>query len=289
MNPFTDPVWLAEARAWIESQVEVSGEIEQPHVRAWATALRVPTADGVVWFKAARDEFAFEAALLELLTPLAPDLVTEVIASRPGAGWLLMADGGERAREHPIDWAPLQRRYAELQIAAIEHAGAMRALGAFDLRTERLPSFVEKLFPCLQPETAERLRDGLPRINELFAQLASSPLPATIEHGDLHDANVFVRDGHARILDWGDANVAHPLLSLTVEMDETARPSYLEPWTAFAPLAQLEAEAGVVLELRYLLRAINWLKVVQYDRERTIAGIDDRVNWFFDGLPGDGS
>jgi hypothetical protein len=72
-------------------------------------------------------------------------------------------------------------------------------------------------------------------------------------------------------------------------MDEGARPAYLEPWTAFAPLAQLEAEAAVVLELRYLLRAINWLKVVQYDRERTIAGIDDRVNWFFDGVPGDGT
>jgi hypothetical protein len=289
VNPFTDPVWLAEARAWIESQVEVSGEIEQPHVRAWATALRVPTPEGPVWFKAARDEFAFEAALLELLTQLAPDLVTDVIASRPGAGWLLMADAGERAREQPIDWTPLQRRYAELQIAAIDHADAMLALGTFDLRTERLPSLTEELFPCLQPATAERLSDGLPRIHELFAQLASSPLPATIEHADLHDANVFVRDGHVRILDWGDANVAHPLVSLTVEMDERARPAYLAPWTAFAPLARLEADAAVVLELRYLLRAINWLKVVRYDRDRAIAGIDDRVNWFFDGVPGDGT
>jgi hypothetical protein len=289
VNPFTDPVWLAEARAWIESQVEVSGEIEQPHVRAWATALRIPTPEGIVWFKAARDEFAFEAALLELLAPLAPDLVTDVIASRPGAGWLLMADAGERARERPIDWAPLQRRYAELQIATIEHADALLAIGTYDLRAERLLSLMDDLFPCLQPATAARLRAGLPRIQELLAELASSALPPTVEHGDLHDANVFVRDGEIRILDWGDANVSHPFLSLTVEMDEGARPAYLEPWTVFAPLAQLEAEAGIVLELRYLLRAINWLKVVQYDRERTIAGIDDRVNWFFDGVPGDGT
>ena len=289
MSPFTDPVWLAEVRAWIESQVEVSGAIEQPHLRPWATALRVPTPDGPVWFKASRDEFAFEAALLELLIPLAPELVTEVIASRPEAGWLLMADAGERAREQPIDWAPLVRAYAELQIAAAGQADALLATGAFDLRAKRLPSLVEDLFPCLQPETAERLRDGLPRIHELLAQLGSSPLPPTVEHGDLHDANVFVRDGHVRILDWGDANVAHPFLSLTVEMDPAARGSYLAPWTAFTPLAQLEREAALVEELRYLLRAINWLKVVPYDRERTIAGIDDRVNWFFDGVPGDGT
>lgn len=288
MTPFTDPVWLAEVRAWIESHVAVTGEIEQPHLRAWATALRVPTPDGPVWFKASRDAFAFEARLLERLVPLAPDLLTDVIASRPEAGWLLMADAGERARERPIDWAPLVRAYAELQVAAAADADALLGAGVFDLRAERLPSFVDDLFPCLQPATAERLRDGLPRIHELLGRLASSPLPATVEHGDLHDANVFVRDGHVRILDWGDANLAHPFLSLTVEMEPGARPAYLEPWTVFASPAQLEQDAAVVEELRYLLRAVNWLKVVPYDRERTIAGIDDRVNWFFDGLPGDG-
>jgi hypothetical protein len=72
-------------------------------------------------------------------------------------------------------------------------------------------------------------------------------------------------------------------------MEPSARPAYLQAWTAFAPLPQLEREAALVEELRYLLRAINWLKVVPYDRERTIAGIDDRVNWFFEGVPGDGT
>jgi hypothetical protein len=71
-------------------------------------------------------------------------------------------------------------------------------------------------------------------------------------------------------------------------MDRGARGAYLEPWTAFAPMSQLEAEAALVEEHRYLLRAINWLKVVPYD-PAAAAGIDDRVNWFFDGVPGDGT
>jgi hypothetical protein len=54
----------------------------------------------VVWFKAARPAFAHDARVLQILHPLAPDLVPEVIASTV-EGWLLLADAGERAREHP--------------------------------------------------------------------------------------------------------------------------------------------------------------------------------------------
>lgn len=275
-------------RAWIESHVEVTGEIEQPHLRPWATALRVPTAEGVVvWFKAALAPCAFEPALLQLLQPLAPDVVTDVIAARPEAGWMLMADAGERAREQPIAWGPVMRRYAELQIAAAEHAEEMLQLGVTDERNPRFEPLVEELYPYLTTETRERLRARLPQVLDSLATLDS--LPPTIEHGDLHDANVFVRHGHARILDWGDANVAHPFLSLTVEMDSSARPEYFEPWTAFAPLGELERQAAVVEEHRYLLRAVNWLKVVALDRDRVVQGIEDRVGWFFDGLPGDGT
>ena len=46
------PEWLAEATEWIHERVEVTGEIEQPHVRWWSTVMRVPTRDGDLWFKA---------------------------------------------------------------------------------------------------------------------------------------------------------------------------------------------------------------------------------------------
>ncbi len=57
-----DPAWLAAAHAWIEDELERlgirhSGDIEQPHVYPWSTVLRVPTDDGVVWFKANADAF----------------------------------------------------------------------------------------------------------------------------------------------------------------------------------------------------------------------------------------
>ncbi len=43
--------------------------------------------------------------------------------------------------------------------------------------------------------------------------------PETIQHDDLHDAQVFVRDGRYRFLDWGDACVSHPFFSLAVTLD----------------------------------------------------------------------
>jgi hypothetical protein len=61
MQPdWVDPAWRAEADSWAEAQLDEiglarTGVIEQQHVRPWATALRIPTTGGVVWFKATLD------------------------------------------------------------------------------------------------------------------------------------------------------------------------------------------------------------------------------------------
>jgi Phosphotransferase enzyme family len=267
-------------RAWIERQVTVTGEIEQPHLRAWSTALRVPTSDGLLWFKAAREAFAYEPRILDVLVPLAPDLLPEVVAARPQAGWLLLRDAGERAREHPIAWAPLLRAYAQLQIAAVPHVARLLAAGAVD---NREPD-VDKLLAYIAPATAAGLRGRLPEVHERLERLAASPLPVTIEHNDLHDGNVFARDGHARILDWGDATVAHPFLTLTVEMDPAARDAYLAPWEELAARARLLQDVEDVLALRYLLRAVNWDRLVDLDFAFA-KQVEERVLLFL-GSPG---
>ena len=58
MQPdWTDPAWRAEVDAWVGTRLEelglgITGPVEQPHIRPWATALRIPTDGGDVWFKA---------------------------------------------------------------------------------------------------------------------------------------------------------------------------------------------------------------------------------------------
>jgi hypothetical protein len=222
----------------------------------WATALRVPTSRGVVWFKAARPAFAHEARVLEVLQPLAPQLLPEVIASTDD-GWLLLADAGERAREHPIDWRAMLHAYAALQRASAEHVDALLAAGVHDNRPASVVDRAEALMRYLPAELVAAVQARLPHVAEQMDRLAASRLPTTIDHGDLHDGNVFSADGRMRIIDWGDSAVAHPFFTLSVA-DPEENAWAIEAWEGYAPKDELQEEAAIVDELRFLLRALNW-------------------------------
>ena len=105
-------------------------------------------------------------------------------------------------------------------------------------------------------EEYERLRALAPEVRQVCAELAAGPVPETINNDDFTYGSIFVRGGAYRFLDWGDACVSHPFFTLTVTQrvieikhelpvgsPEIARirDAYLEPFTLFAPRAELEA------------------------------------------------
>ncbi len=261
---------------WLEAQAEVAGQIEERHARPWSTVWIVPTVDGPLWLKESRDGFAYEAALLEVIYPLAPDLVSDVVALEPEAGWVLMRDAGARAREQPLDWGDVLERYAHLQLATAPLVDRLLEIGVFDLRWPALLRRFDDLVETVGLETGARLAARLPEIVERLSFIESSPLGVTLDHGDLHDGNLFSRGGHARILDWGDANVAHPFNSLAVETDPNARARYV---AAFGPGAS--AEANVFVEHRVLLRCVEELRAVPLQPE-TAATIDGLIAGYLD-------
>jgi hypothetical protein len=63
---------------WIRAHVEPTGPIELTHDRPWSQVLRVPVADGVVWFKAAAPAHAFEPRLTAELSARWAGLVADV-------------------------------------------------------------------------------------------------------------------------------------------------------------------------------------------------------------------
>ena len=79
-----------------------------------------------------------------------------------------------------------------------------------------------------------------PAVVEWCERLAASPMPASIDHNDLHAFNILAGE---RFYDWGDAVVAHPFASMLalewVDTDaagrERLRDAYLEPFADFAP------------------------------------------------------
>jgi Ser/Thr protein kinase RdoA (MazF antagonist) len=116
----------------------------------------------------------------------------------------------------------------------------------------------------------------VPQVREWSAYIAGT-VPDTIQHDDLHDGQVFVKDGRYRILDWGDACVSHPFYSLTVTLRSIAhtfklKPDapelkrltdlYLEPFTATAPKNELRENYEIARKLGRICRALTWATVV---------------------------
>src|SRR4029453_5171887 len=69
-------------------------------------------------------------------------------------------------------------------------------------------------------------------VEALVAELQESGIRESIQHDDLHDGQIFVREGHYRVLDWGDSCVSHPFHSLTVTLRAAAWKLGLEPGSA---------------------------------------------------------
>jgi hypothetical protein len=91
--------WLQGATEWLDARLAEAGLArtgtpEQPHLRPWATVLRIPTTRGPVWLKAAGRDTAFEAPLYELLLRVAPDRVLTPLAIDTQRAWILLPDGG---------------------------------------------------------------------------------------------------------------------------------------------------------------------------------------------------
>ena len=231
-----------------------------------------------MWFKASLESYAHEAEVIAILSPLAPGLLPEVIASRAEGGWLLLADAGDRAREHPIDWPGMLRDYARLQAASAPHVEELIAAGANDNRPHRVVEHAETLLPLLPAELARGVRERLTDVGEKMERLAASRVPVTVDHNDLHDGNVFSRDGQVRIIDWGDSSVAHPFFTMSVFEDDEV-PPYVDAWQGFAPRRELEEEAAIVRELRFLVRALNWAELANYGPQY-VEHLVDRIDRF---------
>jgi hypothetical protein len=195
-----------------------------------------------VWLKVPEADFAFEGRALELLRPVAPDVVPEVLAWERDRGWLVLADEGDEAEK--VDWRAVLRRYGRLQRDSAPLADALVEAGVDDYRGPLLAERIEELVP------------GNTRAQELCARLAESPVPPAAEHRDLRAAHV----RHDRvILDWGDMSVAHPFLSI----------AWGDPWrNRAAYLEGFPADPGAVeaaRDLRALWGALNWSRVLPYD------------------------
>jgi phosphotransferase family enzyme len=318
-----DERWRAEALQWAADALaglgrRIDGEVEQPHVRPWSTAMRIPTDGGLAWFKASGPASAHEGPLLEVLRERAIPRVLLPLAVNPDCPWILFEDGGTTLRQtrsdgtgdHDVDaWERILREYAELQrkLESDDAVDAMLAAGAPDGRPEALPGELARLleddviWDRLSAEERDdgrrarsRLGERLPEVAAMAAELAAIGVRASIQHDDLHGGNILVGPAGDRFFDWGDAVVAHPFSTLTVTFNSIAHNTglapddpvftrledvYLEAWTDVVSRAELERAADIARVFGCIGRSLAW--------ERALAGLAvDEMDGFGDSIAG---
>jgi Phosphotransferase enzyme family len=278
-SPWDEPGWLDGAIAWVDERVERVGEVEVERMRPWSAIARVPTTDGVVWFKENSPANAFEPELTALLAQRRPDALPEVVA-RDGPR-LVTRHVGPRLREvldaggAEPSWEEVLALYGEVQIELTPLVGDALAAGTPDERPSLLPELYEELVG----------RGGAYDAVRRATDALGDAVPPTVVHQEAHDGNVFVRDGRPVFIDWAEASVSHPFLGTLLPLRSAAeragfapgsrevarlRDVYLEPFSRFAPLPELREAFGHAYLLAPIGRAHVW--------RRTLAPLPEAVS-----------
>ena len=139
---WTSAAFRAEAEAWVASSlrplgVRLTGRSEQPHARAWSSAIRFDVSgEQRVWFKVDGPGGRHEPALLRLLAERVPELVPGVVAVDVERGWSLCRDAGPMLREvRAADdswdvWERVLVRYADAAAVRTDLATLKRLMEA---------------------------------------------------------------------------------------------------------------------------------------------------------------
>ncbi|MFO7633259.1 MAG: phosphotransferase, partial [Caldilinea sp.] len=242
--PWEQPGWLEYISTWAAARlaaqdIDLTAALEEARVRPWSALWRAPTSAGLLWLKACAPDMRHEASLIAILQRMRPDILPPILAIDAAQGLILMADGGDLLRPLTRDgrdlshWTRILPRYAALQQEMASHSGDLLADGVMDRRLETLPSLYDDLLADdralavgaphgLTPTEHARLLALSPGFAGRCSELASLGIPATIDHSDFHDGNILIYAGGYRFIDWGDACVAHPFLTVLVTLRSIA-------------------------------------------------------------------
>ena len=285
--------WRAEVMEWIGRQLAdvgraVTGEAVQRRIRPWSTQLVVPSDGGIVWFKANCPSSAYEPGVHRALAQLEPGEVEAPLAIDADRGWMLTADRGTTlADSHDAslaEWQSVVALAARVQRQVADHSDALVGAGLPDCSpatvVARYAWLVDQLaeLPTDHPshlpaDEAESLRAKTHLVDEAVAALLAAPLPASLQHGDLHPGNVFVVDGTMRFFDFGDAQWAHVLEVLAVPYGYSTRvthhpwpeilDAYAQVWADLIDRAALEALMVPAMVTHAVNRSFTWLGAIE--------------------------
>lgn len=255
-SPFGGVGWIDEAIAWAEiatgGRVSSKFGVEQYNAGGEFTLVRLRMERGCdYWLKATGEPNTHEGRITSLLSKLCRGYVPEVVAEHPAWNAWLMRNDADSMSTMPCDVFGITRllegaaeSLAELQMRTVGAELDLFEAGAFDHRTSVLRTESETLFAYideamrLQTSTkAERIETKrLCELRSLFEDACdyvdSLGLHDTVLHGDMNLGNILFAGQHCIFIDWCEAYVGNPLVTLEhlLLLNQIASPSLKESW-----------------------------------------------------------
>lgn len=219
--------WQSTLTCWIDTELSSrgasrTGPVFQTRHSPISCVVQTDSSLGPLICKATPDSMKHEAMILRLLADILPASTPRVLSADPHHGWVLMKafEPAEGPSNILHDCLQTVRCLAHTQLACIDRTAELIAKGCPQRSIVRLvPDLEEMLSPggtieCWYRAKSSMVRNNLDRIKESCLLLASSSLPETLIHSDLHPGNVCRTDDGIVLFDWADSCIAHPLVDL---------------------------------------------------------------------------
>ena len=229
--------WIHEASAWIEAatgrKISSKGDVEQYNTGKSFALLRFHSEGWNCWLKATGTPNTHELAVTSLLSRLCGSYLPEIIDTKlDWNAWLTSgeAKGLTGMPADPFDQFCLLENavesMAELQVRTVGHGLDLLAAGALDQREGIFEMHSGALFAYLEeamcrqtstkapPLERRRSREVRKIFDDSCGRMSALGIPNTIVHGDMNLGNILSGPGHCQFIDWCEAYVGNPLITL---------------------------------------------------------------------------
>lgn len=305
--PWFQDGWQDKIQNWIKEStasigIKRNGNAEQVKSSDLSFVQLIPSDIGPLYFKAVVKSAAYETKLSKHMGEVSRGKSAEIISIEENEGLILMRDiKGKPLREvkdKPL-WQRAIEEYSMLQVQETENVDALITMGVPDRRMGVLKKEIDKHLEGMcatgldEAKTSKimALKPELLKMCETMKDI----IPASIEHGDLHSANIRLVGNDLVFFDWGDAAVTHPFFSTRVfwnslyELIEDEcqwlsivkefRHHYLEPWTKYATMEELEKMLILSEQLSCVYRALSWYLYINPNRENQEESYNRPAQW----------
>jgi hypothetical protein len=260
--------WMRIVTDWVTENASVFGFRLTGRFRQWNASptfslIRFETDSSALWFKAVGEPNLREYSITLALSRSFPTFTARLIAAHPDwNAWLTVeADGTHPDANSSFEvWMKIVESLAELQIASYGQALHLVNAGCRDVRARALAGRVEPYLELMQDLMKLQTKDSpapLSRgelltlgaqLKDFLAHCDQLSFSITLGHLDFNPGNILVTRDRSVFLDWVDAYVGHPFLTLEYlfehlrrlhlanpAWESDLRTLYARKWQAFMP------------------------------------------------------